>query len=72
MSRPYDRGADRSAGIGKTALLRCLRDAVTEARYHAHRVEVTGLSKRDMWPEFAVMWSAILRPMAPDRCSSAT
>lgn len=31
------------AGTGKTALLRRLRDALPEARYHVHYVKVTGL-----------------------------
>jgi type II secretory pathway predicted ATPase ExeA len=41
------------AGTGKTALLRRLRDALPEARYHVHYVKVTGLSKRDMCREIA-------------------
>jgi len=41
------------AGTGKTALLRRLRDALPDARYHVHYVKVTGLSKRDMCREIA-------------------
>jgi len=46
------------AGTGKTALLRRLRDALPEARYHVHYVKVTGLSKRDMCREIAVACGA--------------
>src|SRR5690606_4513198 len=47
-----------AAGTGKTALLRRLRDALPEARYHVHYVKVTGLSKRDMCREIAVACGA--------------
>jgi general secretion pathway protein A len=46
------------AGTGKTALLRRLRAALPEARYHVHYVKVTGLSKRDMCREIAVACGA--------------
>ncbi len=46
------------AGTGKTALLRRLRSALPEARYHVHYVKVTGLSKRDMCREIAVACGA--------------
>jgi type II secretory pathway predicted ATPase ExeA len=46
------------AGTGKTALLRRLRDALPEARYHVHYVKVTGLSKRDLCREIAVACGA--------------
>jgi type II secretory pathway predicted ATPase ExeA len=46
------------AGTGKTALLRRLRDALPEARYHVHYVKVTGLSKRDMCREIAIACGA--------------
>jgi len=46
------------AGTGKTALLRRLRSALPEARYHVHYVMVTGLSKRDMCREIAVACGA--------------
>jgi len=41
------------AGTGKTALLRRLRGALPEARYHVRYVKVTSLSKRDMCREIA-------------------
>jgi general secretion pathway protein A len=41
------------AGTGKTALLRRLRDALPEARYHVRYVKVTSLSKRDICREIA-------------------
>jgi general secretion pathway protein A len=46
------------AGTGKTALLRRLRSALPEARYHVHYVKVTGLSKRDMCREIAIACGA--------------
>ena len=41
------------AGLGKTALLRALRDRLPEARYRVTYVKVTSLSKRDMCREIA-------------------
>lgn len=41
------------AGIGKTSLLRELRNRLPEARYAVRYVKVTGLSKRDMCREIA-------------------
>jgi type II secretory pathway predicted ATPase ExeA len=46
------------AGTGKTALLRRLCSGLPEARDHAHDVNVTGLSKRDMCREIAPACSA--------------
>jgi general secretion pathway protein A len=41
------------AGVGKTVVLRALRDALPEARYRIHYVKVTDLSKRDFCREIA-------------------
>lgn len=41
------------AGLGKTTLLRELRDRLPEVRYSVRYVKVTGLSKRDMCREIA-------------------
>jgi len=41
------------AGFGKTSLLRALRAALADVRYHVHYVKVAGLSKRDMCREIA-------------------
>lgn len=41
------------AGLGKTSLLRALRERLPEARYDVRYVKVTGLSKRDMCREIA-------------------
>ncbi len=41
------------AGLGKTSMIRALRDALPDLRYHVHYVKVTGLSKRDMCREIA-------------------
>lgn len=42
------------AGTGKTALLRALVGHLPEARYRAHYVKITGLSKRDMCREISL------------------
>lgn len=42
-----------AAGLGKTSLLRELRDRLPEARYSVRYVKVTALSKRDMCREIA-------------------
>lgn len=42
------------AGVGKTALLRALVDALPAVRYKIHYVKVTDLSKRDMCREIAL------------------
>jgi general secretion pathway protein A len=41
------------AGFGKTALVRAVREELSDVRYHVHYVKVTGLSKRDMCREIA-------------------
>lgn len=46
------------AGVGKTALLRALRDGLPEARYRVSYVKVTSLSKRDMCREIAAVTGA--------------
>ena len=46
------------AGVGKTALLRALRDRLPEARYRVSYVKVTSLSKRDMCREIAAVTGA--------------
>jgi len=46
-------GLEAPAGLGKTAMIRALCDALADVRYHVHYVKVTGLSKRDMCREIA-------------------
>jgi len=46
------------AGVGKTALLRALREQLPEARYRVTYVKVTALSKRDMCREIAAATGA--------------
>lgn len=46
-------GLHAAAGLGKTTLIRALRDALPDVRYQVHYVKVTGLSKRDMCREIA-------------------
>jgi general secretion pathway protein A len=43
------------AGTGKTTALRVLASRLPEARYRTHYVKVTGLSKRDMCREIALV-----------------
>lgn len=43
------------SGTGKTTVLRTLRDRLPEARYRAHYVKVTSLSKRDLCREIAAV-----------------
>jgi type II secretory pathway predicted ATPase ExeA len=43
------------AGTGKTTLLRAVLSRLPEARYRTHYVKVTGLSKRDMCREIALV-----------------
>jgi type II secretory pathway predicted ATPase ExeA len=43
------------AGVGKTAILRALRDQLPAARYRVHYVKVTSLSKRDLCRELAAV-----------------
>jgi type II secretory pathway predicted ATPase ExeA len=45
-------------GLGKTVVLRALRDALPEARYRTHYVKVTDLSKRDFCREIATALGA--------------
>jgi type II secretory pathway predicted ATPase ExeA len=65
------------AGTGKTVLLRCLRDALPEARFRTHYMKVTDLSKRDFCREMAAAlgartagyYGALVRSIQ-DRCST--
>jgi len=65
------------AGTGKTVLLRCLRDALPEARYRTHYLKVTDLGKRDFCREMATAlgaktagtYGALVRHIQ-DRCNA--
>lgn len=67
------------AGTGKTALLRCLRDTLPEARFRTHYMKVTDLSKRDFCREMAAAlgaktagyYGALVRSIQ-DRCRNLT